>query len=260
MANLVDFYIKELESMKQYPKELFYKGNLELLKKTKISIVGSRKPNQYARVLTNEIASKLANNNVCIVSGGAMGIDTIAHYAAGVENTIMVAGTGLNIRYPAINKKLIQNIENEGLVLSQFKENTPSNRYNFPLRNELVVALGDILIVSFADLDSGTIRSVEYALKMNKPIYVLPHRIHESSGTNKLLRESKAQAIYDVDELIAKFAKPSCNITLENIDDFLQYCQSNPTFDEAILKYGELVYEYELNSKIDIKNGKIYCI
>ena len=188
MISKVNTYISELESMKKYPGELFFKGNIELLNRKKISIVGSRKPNQYARKLTHEIAFKLAQIGVCIVSGGAIGTDIIAHKAAGVENTIMVAGTGLDKCYPAINKNVIQDIESNGLVLSQFKAGTPSQRYNFPLRNELIVALGEILIVMYADENSGTIRSVEYAKKMGKEICVLPHRIGQSNTTNKLLK------------------------------------------------------------------------
>jgi len=255
MIKTIDFHIPALDAMKKYPKELFCIGNVELLTRLKISIVGSRKPNQYARQLTHEISSKLSQAGVCIVSGGAIGVDAICHKAAGANNTIMVAGTGLDKRYPAINRNIIDNIEKEGLVLSQFQAGVPSNKYNFPLRNELVVALGDILIVTYADINSGTMRSVEYALKMGKEIYVLPHRIGESDGTNKLLNQGLAKAIYDIDEFVAKFG----DVKQRNIvkDEFLEYCKTNPTYDEAISKFGAKVFEYELSGKISIKFGKI---
>ena len=86
--------------------------------------------------------------------------------------------------------------------MSQFTKGSPSTKYNFVLRNELVVALGDILIVTYADLNSGSMRSVEYALKMGKEIYVLSHRIGESEATNNLLSEGKAKAIYDIDVFV----------------------------------------------------------
>jgi DNA processing protein len=182
-------------------------------------------------------------------------VDAICHKAAGANNTIMVAGTGLDKRYPAINKNIIEEIEKEGLVLSQFQAGVPSNKYNFPLRNELVVALGDILIVTYADINSGTMRSVEYALKMGKEVYVLPHRIGESNGTNKLLAKGVAQVIYDLDTFIAKFGV----IKGTNIeeDEFLKYCKTNPTYEEAMAKFGAKVFEYELNGQIIVKNGKI---
>ncbi len=256
MIKTIDFHIPELDAMKKYPKEIFYIGNAELLKRPKISIVGSRKPNQYARQFSHEIASKLSQAGVCIVSGGAIGVDAICHKAAGANNTIMVAGTGLDKRYPAINRNIIEEIEKKGLVLSQFQAGVPSNKYNFPLRNELVVALGDILIVTYADINSGTMRSVEYALKMGKEVYVLPHRIGESDGTNKLLNKGLAQAIYDVDEFVAKFGCVKENNIVR--DEFLEYCKTNPTYDEAIAKFGAKIFEYELSGKIIVKNGKIF--
>ena len=88
--SLVQVHITELETMKNYPKDLFFSGNLELLKKTKISIVGSRKPSQYSRSLTHQLSAKLAKHGICVVSGGAMGIDAIAHKGAGESNTISV--------------------------------------------------------------------------------------------------------------------------------------------------------------------------
>ena len=252
---LVQDRIPELELMKKYPNEINYIGNLELLKRKKISIVGTRHPNQYTKNLTQNLASKLSQNGICIVSGGAMGVDALSHRAAGVDNTIMVAGTGIDIRYPKINSKLIEDIESNGLVLSQFKTGSPSNRYNFPLRNELVVALGDILVVTQADLKSGTMRSVEYAIKMNKKIFVLPHRLGESEATNILLKDSIAQAIYDIDDFVQNISgiKNSSEIK----DDFLNFCSTNPKYDEALKKYPDKVFEAELLGTITIKNGQI---
>jgi len=84
---------------------------------------------------------------------------------------------GINIKYPAINKNLLCDIEKQGLLLSQFKKDFKATPWSFVVRNELVVALGDVLIVAEAQLSSGSMRSVEFALKMNKDIFVLPHRV-----------------------------------------------------------------------------------
>jgi len=258
MIKKINFTIDELISMKKYPKELYYIGNTELLNKRKISIVGSRNPTQYTETFTRLLAKELSNHDICIVSGAAMGVDAISHLAAGVNNTIAVAGTGLDKRYPAINKKLIEDIEQNGLMLSQFKIGTPSTRYNFPIRNELVVALGEVLIVTQADLNSGTMRSVEYAIKMGKPIYVLAHRVNESEGTNKLLEDKKATGIYDINKFIESFVGYKNNIT--NKDTFLEYCKSMPTYDEAISKYPSEVFQYELKGAIKIENGLVVLI
>ena len=251
----ISFHVKELDAMKKYPKTLFFRGKTELLSRKKISIVGSRKPNQYARHKTQELAQKLSRAGICIVSGGAIGIDAISHKAAGEENTILVAATGLDKRYPAINSTLIEDVQKRGLLLSQFEDGAPSTRYNFVIRNELVVALGDVLIVTYADLDSGTMRSVEFAQKMGKDIYVLSHRIGESEGTNTLLADGKAKAIYDIDAFVASFAVTSTKS--EKNDEFLEFCKTNPTYDEALSKFPARVFEAELGGEILVKNGLI---
>ena len=251
----IDFHIVELKSMKKYPKELYFLGNTSLLNRKKISIIGSRKPNQYAREKTQELAKKLSSSGVCIVSGGALGVDAISHKAAGSENTIVVAATGLDKRYPAINAKLIADVESKGLVLSQFPKGSPSTKYNFVLRNELVVALGDILVVTYADLKSGSMRSVEYALKMGKEIYVLSHRIGESEATNRLLLEGKAKAIYDIDLFVKEFGVS--DLEEKKSDDFLEFCRSHPTYDSALKKFPSRVFEAELSGEIEVVNGLI---
>jgi DNA processing protein len=124
------------------------------------------------------------------------------------------------------------------------------------------------LIVSEADINSGTIRSVEYALKMGKKIYTLPHRIGESKGTNKLLEEGKAEVIYDIDSFIASLEnndKKSNNSSKikksKNSDDeLLEFCSSNPTFDEVLARFGSLIYEYELMGKIQIKDNRVFAL
>lgn len=252
----LDFHIKELDSMKKYPKELFYIGNLELLKKRKIGIIGSRNPSTYAVNCTYQIVNAISNDDNIIVSGGALGIDTVAHKACKDFKTIMVSGTGLDKRYPSINRTLIENIEQNGLVISQFPINTPSFPKNFVIRNEIIVALSDILIVPYANLQSGSQRSIDFALKMGKKIYVLPHRIGESEATNKLLQENKATAIYSIDDFIKEFVD---NTNVQK-DDFLEYCKTNPNYDEAALKYGDKVFEYELLGKIKISNGKVLVL
>jgi len=256
MPQKLSFHITALESMKKYPNELYFLGNSDLLKRSKISIVGSRKPNQYAREMTRLLAQKLANAGVCVVSGGAIGVDAIAHKAARSDNTIMVAATGLDKRYPAINKNLIESIEKEGLVISQFPKGTPSRKYNFVLRNELVVALGDILIVTYADENSGTMRSVEYAQKMGKQIYVLAHRIGESSATNMLLKRGQAKAIYDIDSFVREIT--GCVIEASSGDLFLEYCKKEPLYEEALQKFPSRLFEAELSGEIFIKNAKVY--
>jgi len=205
--------------------------------------------------MTHFLASGLAKNGICIVSGGAMGVDAIAHKSAGENSTIMVAASGLDIKVPTINKDLIIKIEQNGLVMGQYKEQIPASRYSFVVRNEIVVALGEILIITQADLNSGSLRSAEFARKMGKEIFVLPHRIGESEGTAKLLKENLAKPLYNINEFLDKFGQ------VENVaDDFLEYCKNFPRYDKAILEYGNRVLDYELEGKITVENNIIKII
>ncbi len=253
MSQILTQYLPTLEGMKKYPSTLFYKGNLDLLQRPKVSIVGTRRPSNYTRQCTYTLANALAKRGVCVVSGAAMGVDTIAHTGAGEENTIAVVANGLDIRYPAVNQNLIESIENKGLLLSQFNDGFRATGWSFVVRNELVVALGDILIVTEADLNSGSMRSVEYALKMGKEIFVLPQRLDESLGTNQLLQTMKATAIHDIEAFASTFGEIA-DEALEK-DEFFYFCQKTPTFDESLKKFGDRVYEAELEGIITIQNG-----
>ena len=257
MISKIDFGIDELTSMKKYPEELFYVGNIDLLKKRKISIIGSRRPNSYTKEFTYKLASKFSDAGVCIISGAAMGVDAIAHQGAKSNNTIAIVANGLDIRYPSVNKNLIIDIEKNGLILSAYKEKEKAKNYTFVQRNEIVVALSEFLIVTEADINSGSLTSVNYALKMGKEVYTIPHRIHESLGTQELIKKGLIKVIYDVDEFIYK----KCGLENKKTEDeVLLFCKNNPTYESAIQKFPEKIFEYELEGKIKIENGKIRVI
>ena len=258
MIQKIENKIEELQEMSKYPSELYYLGNQSLLKKRKISIIGTRRPSTYTKEFTYKLSSKLSSQNICIVSGAAMGVDSIAHQGAGYSNTIAVVANGLDIRYPSINKNLISNIENNGLMLSAYKPGEKARNYTFVLRNEIVTALGEILIVTEADLKSGSLTSVNYALKMGKKVYTLPHRLNESLGTQDLIQKSLITPIYDIDKFIEEISGKEINKRIN--DEILLYCSSNPSYDEAVSKYASKIFEYELEGKIKIENGKITVI
>lgn len=249
----IEYHISALYTMKKYPENLYYKGNLDLLTRRKVSIIGSRKPNQYAQQITYRLASELSRLGICIVSGGAMGVDAIAHRGAGSDSTIAVLPCGIDLRYPMVNKSLLENIENTGLIMSQFDPGFQATNWSFVVRNEVVVALSDVLIVTQADIDSGSMRSVEFAFEMGKKIYVIPHRIGESEGTNALLAEGKAEAIYDIDAFVGKFGM--VNSEIDKSDPFTLFCARRPTYEEAVVKFGDYIFEAELSGKIQVKNG-----
>lgn len=254
--NILQEEVNEFLSMKKYPQQVYYDGNLDLLSKTKISIVGSRKTLKYSRALTHELSSKLAQSGVCVVSGGAMGIDAIAHKGAGTSNTIAVLPCGIDIKYPAVNKNLLGDIQKEGLLLSQFDIGFRATPWSFVLRNEIVVALGKVLVVAEAELNSGSLRSIEIAQKMGKEIFVFAHRLGESSATNELVKEGKAKVIYDIDEFVSRFADGNTTIKIDS-DAFSEFCKTNPTYDEVVQKFPSRVFEAELSGEIEVLNGRV---
>lgn len=249
LLNPLPFVFKTLQTP---PKQIFYRGNPSLMKLPMVSIVGSRKSYPYSRSIVHALASELSRRNVCVVSGGAMGIDAIAHEGA-YPNTIAVLANGLDIVYPKVNKHLLKKISSEALLLSEYEDGVEAKPYSFVHRNRLVVALGEVLVVAQADADSGSMRSVEFALQTGKKIYVLPHRLGESDGTMQLLREGKAELITDIGQFADLFGKSG-----RSNDEFLDFCASSPSYEEALASNAQKLFEYELSGRIKVLNGKVY--
>ncbi len=241
----------DFEILKDKPKRLFFQGNRALLNRPKVSIVGSRHPISYTKQLCQRLAHALSKRGVCVVSGAAMGVDALAHRSA-FPNTIAVMANSLDIVYPKVNMALIKDMERASLLLSEYESNTKATRYSFVVRNRLVVALGDILVVAEADLNSGSMRSVEIAQKLGKKIYVFPHRLQESLGTNALLEKNEATAIYDIEAFADQFGTVS-----EDGDALVRFCKTHDVFDDFFEKFGTDIYEYELEGRIEIKDMKV---
>ena len=231
-----------IKQIKYKDFELFYKGNTELLDKPKIAIVGSRKASKYTKEITFLLAKKLSKK-FTIISGGALGVDTEAHRGA-YPNTIFVSPSSLDIIYPKSNETLIKNIYKNSLAISEYEKNYRPHKYTFLQRNRIIVALSEFVIITEADKKSGSMRSFEWAKEYNKKVFVLPHRINESSGTRYLASTNQAEVIWDINE----FCK---NLGIEDNQKILN-------LNEALKKYGTQLYEMELDGKVNIKNGKVY--
>ncbi len=254
IINKLIYIPHELEILKKTPKELFFIGKDDLLQKKKVSIVGTRRPISYTKENTFKLAQKFSDIGYCIVSGAAMGVDAISHKAS-FPNTIAVMANSLDFQYPAVNKSLISDIYKSSLALSEYEKGYRATKYSFVIRNRIVVALGEFLIITEADENSGTMRSAEIALDLGKKIFVLPHRLGESKGTQKLLSDGNAELILDIDKFVARFGEVQ-----KSNDPFLIYCESSPMLSEALAKFGTTVYEYELEGKIKIENLKVYLL
>ena len=221
--------------------ELFYKGNLELLYTPKIAIVGSRKASKYSREITYILAKNLSKKYT-IISGGALGIDSAAHKGA-YPNTIFVSPSSLDIIYPKANEILLKDIYKNALAISEYEKNYSPYKHTFLQRNRIIIKLADFVIIPEAHINSGSMNSYKWAKEFNKKVYVIPQRLNESSGTRKMIKEG-AEVIWDLDEF---FEKMQINTT-----------QNILSLNEALKKYGNLLYEMELEGKVEIKNAKVY--
>jgi len=222
--------------------ELYYKGDLDLLNRPKIAIVGSRRASRYTKEITKILANRLAKK-FTIVSGGALGVDKAAHEGA-YPNTILVSPSSLDVIYPKSNESLIKKIYQEALAISEYEKGYKPYRHTFLQRNRIIVKISDFVIISEANIKSGSMRSFEWAKEYGKKVYVLPHRINESSGTRYLAQKKLAEVIWDIDE----FCK---DLGINEESSIL-------TLNEALQKYGSTLYEMELEGKAEIKNGKVY--
>ncbi len=189
-------YPSNLKQIYNPPQQLFYRGNIELLQKTNISIVGTRKNSRYGKEITEKIIEDLSVLDICIVSGLAKGIDTIAHKTALELNipTIAVLGSGIDYVYPKQNKRLADEIHAKGLIISEYPELSPPLPLNFPQRNRIVSGISVATIVIEAPTRSGTLITAKLALDQGREIFVVPGDVdrENSIGCINLLQTGAA--------------------------------------------------------------------
>lgn len=168
-------------------------GNVELLQNSSIAIVGSRDASEYGKKFAAQFASSIARSNITIVSGMAVGIDSVAHKNSidEVGKTIAVMGAGFNNIFPKENEGLFKEIiENGGLVISEYSPNTKPNLKSFPFRNRIIAGLSMAVLVVEAKFRSGSSVTARYAFEQNKQVFCLPHSLEDTNGvgTNNLLK------------------------------------------------------------------------
>lgn len=211
------------------PKSLYFEGELPSFSEYKyLCVVGSRKYTGYGREACQKLIAGLAGNNVVIVSGLAIGMDTIAHEAA-LQNglkTVAVPGSGLDksVLYPAQNKKLAERILQEGgALVSELPPTMRAAPYSFPQRNRIMAALSDATLVIEAGEKSGTLITARLVMEYNRDLLVVPGSIFSpaSRGANALIRVGAAPVMSSSDILDSLHIKEIKGNPAE--DDSLQY-------------------------------------
>ena len=197
-------YPEELRVIDEAPYGLFYKGKIKLLKENIVGIVGSRACTAYGTEVTKLLTKELINYNITIISGGAKGIDSVAHRTSLEEggNTIIVLGCGIDVVYPKQNFALFKKVEEYGLIISEFLPGTPPFSYNFPMRNRIISGLSSLLLVAEASSKSGSLITANFAAEQGKMVMAVPGSVFfkGSNGCNRLIRDG-AQIFSGMEDL-----------------------------------------------------------
>ncbi len=188
------------------PTVLFVLGELIPTDRESIAVVGTRQPSPYGERITADLALRLAERLITVVSGLARGIDTIAHEASlsGGGRTIAVLGSGLDVPYPPENADLLRRISRQGAVISEFLMGSSPDPTNFPRRNRIVSGLSLGTVVVESGLDGGAMITASAALDQNREVFAVPGSIqdHRSVGPHTLIKEGRAKLITGLDDIL----------------------------------------------------------
>ena len=206
-----DVYPECLKEISNPPLKLYYKGNLDLLKEERlIAVVGTRNPSSYGKLCCEYMVKKMSRANITIVSGFAKGIDSIAHKTSLLTDgkTIAVIASGLDIVYPASNLSLYREIEEKGLILSEYEAGVKPFKSNFPQRNRIIAGLSRGTIVVESKDRGGSLITADLALEFNRDVYAVPGDVFSeySKGCNNLIRDSKAKSLSNINELLDDYS------------------------------------------------------
>lgn len=188
-----DAYPPLLKQISDPPLALYVRGELAVLSKHAIAIVGSRRPSAYGSSVAHRLARDLAQRQLVVTSGMARGIDSASHRGAleAGGRTVAVFGSGIDVIYPRENKRLAELIVENGAIISEFPIGTHPAPENFPIRNRVIsgLCLGTV-IVEAAEY-SGSLITARMALEQNREVFAVPGNITspQSFGPNLLIKQ-----------------------------------------------------------------------
>ena len=213
--------VNDLEDAR--PSILFVEGNANLLSglQTSVSIVGSRTATAYGIQVTDRLVRKLAIKQRATVSGGALGIDSVVHRTSlevGLPTVAVMAG-GLDRKYPRSNSGLFGAIKTHGVLISELPPGVAPTRWRFLQRNRIIAALSPTTVIVEAGVRSGSIRTANNALDLERELYAVPGSVLSgtSLGTNDLIATNKALILNDV----TAFATGTTSYPIEEFESSL---------------------------------------
>ena len=220
------FYLPSKKQNQNSPLVLYYKGTIQNPTANHVAIVGSRKATEYGKAATKLACHEYAAKGTIIISGLALGIDSLAHHTAlclgGV--TYAFVANGLDTCYPKENAKMMANIEDRGAVISPYPAQIPPRKYHFVHRNEIMTTWADDVLVIEGGRKSGAVMTGELALKNNRNVFVVPNNIFLSTsyGSNGLLKKGADPFLLDDKTADIYHNKKNQDPILQNIIELLK--------------------------------------
>jgi len=202
-------YPARLREISDPPMILYVNGNLHPdYMRTTIGIVGTRRPTTYGQRHAKDISRALAAAGATVISGMAVGVDSLAHWGAieGGGRTVAVLGCGADVCYPAGNRPLFKKLieGDDGAVVSEFFPGTKPEPWRFPARNRIISGLSQAVLVIEAGETSGSLITAKLAFEQNREVFSLPGRIDNpmSAGTNHLFKNNMAHVFLGVEDML----------------------------------------------------------
>jgi len=211
-------YPESLKHIDSAPPQIYFIGAplSDWMDRPKLAVVGSRKTSLYGREATDRLVGELARLGIVIISGLALGIDSIAHKAALDRGglTVAILPTPINKIYPASHANLARSIiVNGGTVISEHSPGKPIYKSNFTFRNRIISGLADGVLITEAAMRSGSLTTARFGLEQGKTVMAVPGNITSvgSEGTNQLIKTG-ATPVTSVEDVLY-----ALNINLKNI-------------------------------------------
>jgi len=197
-----------LKEIAQPPWVLFALGDVKLMQKPALAVVGTRNATPYGKLVAEQLSSQITDYGFVVVSGLARGIDRFAHEGA-LQNqgkTIAVLGSGVNVIYPKENGRLYQTMKDQGLILAEYPPDTQPHPGFFPQRNRIISGLSYGTIVVEASLKSGSLITAQFALDQSREVFAVPGLItsKQSIGTNALIKQG-AKLVQKIEDILEEF-------------------------------------------------------
>ncbi|MBQ3135976.1 MAG: DNA-processing protein DprA [Clostridia bacterium] len=218
-----EFYPKRLLEIENFPLALYVRGDYRCMNaENALGVIGSRTPSKYGEEATQTIVSQLCRNDVLIVSGGALGIDSIAHRTA-VEcggKTVLVMGCGHGTGYLPENSALRKSVAEHGALITEYPPYFNVTPGTFPQRNRIISGMTGGVVIAEAAKFSGTFSTARHAIKQGRELFVLPGDIKSGNyeGSNQLITEG-AKPVFSAKDILP-WAKINTNIVLKTGNPF----------------------------------------